>query len=44
MKGPRTDYPTEVQDQLFLDFELLLSFIKDSRGFHFGEFLLQSSF
>lgn len=27
---------TEVQDQCCLDFELLLSFVKDSRGFHFG--------
>ncbi len=41
LKWSRTDHSTEVQDQRGLDFELLLSFIKDSRGFHFGEFLLR---
>jgi len=40
-KRSRTNYSTEVQDQRVLDFELLLSFIKDSRGFHFGISLLQ---
>ena len=30
----------EVQDQRCLDIELLLSIIKDGRGFHLGEFIL----